>query len=135
MKTNATLDAKKKVEVTPLSKKDRIKLEKSLVYLSQQKSIVPVVGMGASHGAGSDSYPSTIIEVSPTLDYVVIQDDEYKYDKKVQGEFVYFPDLSAPKVKYTLRKNGTYIPDGTPLKHYWSALEIGARVYYRNPSF
>lgn len=92
--------------------------------LQNDKAVLPQVGMGCSHGAGGDSYPATIIEVCPTLDFVIIQDDEYVGGIKA--------DPNADKVKYTLRKNGEYLPEESPLKHYWNALSIGIRRYRRD---
>ena len=46
-------------------KADMMKFEKNInLLLNNEYGILPVVGMGATTGAGSDRYPHTIVEVA-----------------------------------------------------------------------
>ncbi len=99
----------------------------------------PEVGMGATTGAGSDCYPHTIIEVADDLSYIVIQSDNYEAVKAVpygsNVDYIYTANPQGATQKYTLRKNGRYICDGCPMKHYFLGVAIGHRRFYQDPSF
>ncbi|MFT7614324.1 MAG: hypothetical protein ACI9J3_003306 [Parvicellaceae bacterium] len=99
----------------------------------------PVVGMGASYGAGADSYPATIVEVSPNGKTLFITDDSYRATKDsdhyTNQAYVYTSNMDAPKKCYTLRKNGRWIPKGVPISAGYTALSIGHRRYYQDPHF
>jgi hypothetical protein len=101
----------------------------------------PEVGMGASYGAGSDSYPATIVEISKSGKMLWIQQDEVIVTGEwAQGEYearTYstMPNTEATRICYTLRKNGRWIMKGQPITAWYCALSIGARRYRQDPHF
>ncbi len=115
----------------------RVKNEELL--LSKKDNVIPQVGMGATTGAGSDCYPHTIIEVSPMLDWIIIQADRYEpvegFNYYSNQQYNYFPNAKGARTKYTLRKNGRYMQDGTPMKYDFHRVAIDFRRYYQDPSF
>lgn len=104
-------------------------------------AIVPTVGMGASYGAGSDSYPATIIEVSKSGKQLTIQHDEIIVTGEwAQGEYEAktYSTIENPEgatAVYTLRKNGRWILKGQPISAWYCALSIGQRRYRQDPHF
>ena len=98
--------------------------------------IIPVVGMGATESVGSDSYPYTIIEVSPSEKTIVVQQDIAKPDVGHEyfgaQKYVYTPNVDANKRTYTLRKNGRWYQKGESMGY--MPLCIGHRRYYSDPS-
>ena len=101
-------------------------------------TVIPVVGMGATGGFGSDCYPYTIVSVSKDLKKIEVTADKHKpadgynyYDNQV---FNYTSDMNAPRTMYRLRKNGRYVKDGEPMKG-GASISIGNRRYYQDPSF
>lgn len=99
---------------------------------------MPVVGEGASHGYGSDSYPFTIVEVAPDGRWIVVQADDYKRTDNNgyggQQVYEYTPNPNAEREKYTLRKDGHYHRDGSLMKHR-NIMHLGGRYAYQDPSF
>jgi hypothetical protein len=93
----------------------------------------PTVGMGATSGAGSDRYPYTVVEILSHR-RIVLQRDSYKctdYDKQT---YDIYRDADGGTYEATLRKDGTWVLDGDPLRHgqrFW----LGHRSVYQNPSF
>lgn len=107
---------------------------------SQEKEVViPVVGMGASYGAGSDSYPATIVEVSSNGKTIWVTEDLYKptkdFDFYSNQSYTYKSNMGGARRCYTLRKNGLFILEGASLNSHWMSLSIGIRRYYQDPSF
>lgn len=104
-------------------------------------AIVPEVGMGASYGAGSDSYPATIVSVSKSGKSLEIVEDsvlvtgEWNEGEYSPETFVTMADPEAPRRTYTLRKNGRWILKGQPITAYYMALSIGRRSYRQDPHF
>lgn len=102
---------------------------------------VPVVGMPASYGAGSDSYPATIVEVSAsgkklwiTRDEVIVTGEwaQGEYEAKTYSTL---PDMDGARTEYTLRKNGRWIPAGCPMSAYYMALTLNVSSYRQDPHF
>lgn len=104
-------------------------------------AIVPEVGMGASFGAGSDSYPATIVEVSASGKTLwITQDEVIVTGEWAQGEYeaaTYstLPNMDGARTCYTLRSNGRWIVKGQPMKAWYCALSIGRRSYRQDPHF
>lgn len=104
-------------------------------------AIVPEVGMGGSYGAGSDSYPVTVVEVSKNGKTVwVTQDEVIVTGEWAQGEYeasTYstLPNMDGARLCYTLRKNGRWIMKGQPITAYYMALHLGRRTYRQDPHF
>jgi hypothetical protein len=100
-----------------------------------QPDPIPKVGDGVTHGAGSDSYPGTIIEVNKTGKTIVFQEDSHKH---LSGSFItgdakfeYSPNPDGRKftARWTVRDGkGAYRYDGR-------AIGVGHRRYYQDPSF
>ena len=49
--------------------------------------------------------------------------------------YTYTPNTDSEVEIFTLRKNGYFVKKGKPLNYYWDSISLGARRYYRNPSF
>jgi hypothetical protein len=104
-------------------------------------AIVPVVGMGASFGAGSDSYPATVVEVSKsgkrlwiTQDSVVVA-GEWAEGEDEASLYTTVSNMDGARREYTLRKNGRWILAGCEMKAHYMALTLGVRRYRQDPSF
>lgn len=102
--------------------------------------VKPEVGMGATCGFGSDCYPYTIIGVLKNDTMIIVQADNYKlkpgfttYNTENQ-EYDYSPNSNAPKVIFTLRKNGRYVKQGDTMSN-GQKIYIGNRRAYRDPHF
>ena len=95
-------------------------------------NIVPVVGMGATYGIGSDRYAYTITTVNKTGKSIkVIQCNPIFTDGKITGyDESYEPGVGTT---FTLRKNGYFYAKGSKAKY--GALVIGHRSYYMDPHF
>jgi len=76
----------------------------------------PEVGMGCTYGIGSDAYPATIIEVSPSGHQIKLQHDKFERTDKnaVSGTQVYdyAPNPQAEVRVFTRRKGGEYREKG-----------------------
>lgn len=102
---------------------------------------VPVVGMGASYGAGSDSYPATVVEVSKSGKTLWITDDsvvvggEWKEGEYEADLYTTVSNMDGARREYTLRKNGRWILKGCPQSAYYMALSLGRRSYRQDPHF
>lgn len=99
-----------------------------------RRKVIPTVGMGATAGIGSDSYPYTVVEVrSPKT--IVVQADSYKpaehHDYYANQEYVYSPNPDAGKEVYTLRKDGRWRKKGSQ----YQTLTLGFRRHYHDPHF
>lgn len=101
--------------------------------------IAPEVGMGASHGYGSDSYPYTIVKVSPSGKKVTVQRDEVMVLEgtftSAQMTYTTLPDPTAAEEEFSLRSNGRWHRVGCPVGIREAGLIIGTRRYYQDPSF
>ncbi len=124
-----------------MTPKEQAKYNKNaeLIINNSHGGVIPTVGMGATSGAGSDRYPHTIVEVSPTLDYISVTADtsipEPGNDFYNNQSYTYKSNIDGERTKYTLRKNGRYIQEGQPLKAYYCSINIGTRRFYQDPSF
>ena len=100
-------------------------------------SETPKVGMGATLVIGSDCHPYTIVFVkSPKR--IIVQEDRYERKDKngpftEMQEYEYFFRPDAPKVIFTLRKNGRWYQKGQPMGS--PALSVGERRAYQDPCF
>lgn len=104
--------------------------------------VIPTVGLGCSYGAGSDSYPATVHSVSASGKSIMVSDDEiivtdeWKTGEYSPGTYSTLPNSDpAAMTEYTLRKNGAWLPKGTPMNHYWASLTLGVRTYKQDPHF
>lgn len=97
-------------------------------------NLIPELGMGATIGVGSDSYPATIIYISKNKHTIFLQEDHSKrIDKNGMSEsqeYEYIRDATAPIQKATLRKNGKYAVVGSK-----QSIGIGFRRRYYDFSF
>lgn len=96
-----------------------------------------VADNAASFGHGSDSYPYTIVSEEPRNIWVqqdiATPDVANGFDYFSNPVYLYQRNLKAPLEHFTLRKNGRWVPQGQPQNS--SALSIGRRRYYQDPSF
>ena len=101
--------------------------------------VTPQVGMGATSGFGSDCYPYTIIEVSKDGKKVKVQSDAHApvkegFDFYANQQYDYTANPNGSVMEFRLRKNGSYVRQGDPMRG-GQRLSIGNRRYYRDPSF
>lgn len=101
---------------------------------------VPTVGMPASFGAGSDSYPATIVEVSPNGKRLWITRDSvlcsgWEHGQYEADSYVTASNMDGARTEYTLRKNGRWIPAGVEMKATYMALSLGVTSYRQDPHF
>ena len=105
---------------------------------ARRVEVIPVVGMGATAGYGSDSYPYTIIAVSANGKTVTVQDDNHHPAPGCNGitnqVYTYSRNPNGPTKVYTLRSNGAWVLKGESMKG-GGRLGIGHRRYYQDPSF
>ncbi len=94
--------------------------------------IAPFVGMAATIGIGSDSYPATVIEVKTPrkiiLQYDVAMDRACNVHTPDQ-KYTYFPDPLGEIAVFSLRKDGKWRKQNG----YGYYLVLGKRVKYRDP--
>jgi|TARA_R110002051_G_scaffold324933_1_gene424667 hypothetical protein len=102
----------------------------------------PYIGMPATIGSGSDSYPATVIEISHRSSDMKVNKIAVQWDKSkvVGGEW---PDLDYEYERnpdgrisyYSLRKNGRFKLLGWALRSPGGTIGLGHRRYYQDPSF
>ena len=96
---------------------------------------VPVVGMPAYFSIGSDTYPATVVSVSPSGHKVVVQEAKYRRtDSNGYSEsqsYIVLADPEGALKTFTRRGDGAY--RGAGGKSY--RLYIGKYAAYSDPSF
>jgi hypothetical protein len=101
-------------------------------------AIQPEVGMGATILSWTDRHAATIVEVSKSGKSIVVQEDHAKRtDDRGMSEwqtYEHTPNTDAPRVTYTLRKNGSWVKQGDTLKG-GRRVAIGVRNHYYDFSF
>lgn len=99
--------------------------------LSEAGSAEWAVGDGATRLMWSDRHACTVVEVSPRR--VVVQEDiSTRTDSNGMGDsqtYEFTPNPEAPKLAYTLRKNGRWIAEGQPMRD-GEALGRGRSTYF-----
>jgi hypothetical protein len=104
---------------------------------NQSKPIKPVKGMGVTAGVGSDRYPYTILDVSPSGRQIRIQEDTAELISgdifKNAQEYHYTPNPNGRKITISLRKDGRWREVGSGRGA--STYGIGHRDRYYDPSF
>ena len=99
--------------------------------------IIPVVGMGATGGCGSDCYPYTVVEIIRDKRIAVVEDlhkPAEGFDYYSNQVYTYSQNPEGTKEIYRLRKNGRWVRDGQPMRG-GSTISLGHRRYYQDPSF
>jgi len=100
-------------------------------------TLVPVVGMGATECFVSDRYPCTISRIDRKGKRVFVRDDDAKVIKGSvhdgSAEWEITPGR-GPEKAFTLRKNGLWIAEGSPMKC-GTRLALGKRSRYYDPHF
>ena len=93
----------------------------------------PVVGNGAHISNGVDTHSVTIVEVSKSGKFVIVQRDTVKPKEgssSYSNEWDMTPNPNGATYEFTLRKNGHYVHTGEGMK-FGSVLHIsGRREYY-----
>lgn len=103
--------------------------------MKKTSEVVPVVGMGACYGIGSDCYPYTVVKIlSPCR--IQVQTDNYKPTEKHEGPFgkqdyTYEPNPQGDIRTFTLRKNGRWYEMGSSMKY--GCLTLNFRKAYFDP--
>lgn len=94
---------------------------------------VPTVGMGATRLGWTDRYPYTIVEVINER-RIVVQADNYRVIRGSahdgSAEYEYTPDIDAPLITVTKRKDGKWREMGRS-----NLFTIGERSRYYDPTF
>lgn len=111
----------------------------SLVNLiTANANTVPEVGMGATILSWTDRHAATIVEVSKSGKSIVVQEDNAKrVDTNGMSDaqnYEHTPNTDAPRITYTLRKNGQWVRQGDPLKG-GGRLRVGVRDHHFDFSF
>lgn len=106
-----------------------------MINIEDNILVEPFVGMPATIGIGSDTYPATVIEVK-TPRKIILQYDAvvHRSENNFQSEeqkYTYFPDPFGEKVTFTLRKDLKWKKVGS----YYHYLVLGKRIKYRDPCF
>jgi len=104
---------------------------------TKRLAVVPVVGMPATVGIGSDSYPYTVTEVSASGKSITIQRNTYKAaaDSNYYGQQKYeYGELQGEPEVWTLRTDGRWRRKGTT-KGSGYYLTLGVRRAYSDPHF
>jgi hypothetical protein len=102
------------------------------------RPVVPTVGMGATILMFSDRHAATVIDVGPKAKWITIQEDKaIRTDKNGMSEsqdYRYEPNPAAAVQTFTLRKNGTYVSQGSSMRS-GTIVRVGARDNYHDFSF
>ena len=97
---------------------------------------IPVVGMAATMGCGSDRYPGTVIQVKNKGRTVVVQADTYKpgpgHVHIAHEVWEYERNLNGSTTTYTLRQNGRWVRKGEN-QYRGSGLGLGHREHHYDP--
>jgi len=96
------------------------------------ETIEPKVGMGATMGVGSDCYALTVTEVSGKR--IVAQMNKCICKDYYAGEWEVTPELEGGVYAFTLRKDGTWVTEGAPLRS-GQRLWLGHQRRYEDPSY
>lgn len=98
------------------------------------------VGDGVSYGFNGDSYPATVVEVSPSGHRIVVQDDDARCIKgdssygANDAQFLFAVNTKGRKTVFTRRWNGAYVMAGSKGGFWCWSVWMG-RSHTRNPSF
>lgn len=97
------------------------------------------IGMGCSFGAGSDSYPATIVKIENNGKTIYVTEDSATpkdgYEYYSNQTYDYQTNWDGEQICYTLRKNNRYVVKGQPMKHYWCGIGVCGRRKYHDPHF
>lgn len=100
------------------------------------ENIKPEVGMGATRYAGTDAYPYTVTEVSPSGNKITVtRDKAVRSDSNGLSESQSWDittDPSAAPNHYSRRKDGHFRLVGQPMES-WNILYVGSRRRYNDP--
>ena len=104
------------------------------------REVVPVVGMACTMPTGSDSHPGTVIEVARGGRRVLVQRDRVRggpgHNYYGSQNWVYSRNPHGKILEFSLRKDGSWIQKGVPLKSWgYGRAYFGNRRAYQNPSF
>jgi hypothetical protein len=122
------------------SKKNTLRVVKGS-EVKFDEMLAPVVGMGASSGFGSDSYPYTVVGVSGCGKKVWVTEDSHEpaegFNYFSNQVYTYESNMTKNMNEaqcFTLRSNGDWVVDGSGIK-YGRKLYLGHRRYYQDPHF
>lgn len=97
----------------------------------------PEVGMGVTFLYWTDRRPGTIIKVISDREIVVQGDNYERTDSNGMSDaqsYRYWPNPNAGESIYTLRKNGSWVKKGDPMKN-GARIAVGNREMYYDFSF
>ena len=104
----------------------------------RRRGVIPIVGMPATEGVGSDSYPCTIIDVSRNGKKVKVQRNSFKgapgSNYFTNQEWIIDPEPSGEVLVFSLRKNGRWILQGGAI-NCGCSLHLGHRSARQDPHF
>lgn len=106
--------------------------------MNNKEKIIPVVGMGATYGIGSDRYPYTVVNVISENKVEVTADDYKRTDNNgafsEDQSYEYVTRWDAPRLTLTRRKNGKWFPVGQKMER-WGGYHVGHRNAHYDPHF
>lgn len=98
----------------------------------------PVVGMGATKLCWTDRHACTITYVSKNAKRINVREDKaIRTDNNGMSEnqqYRYEPDPQATEIEYSLRRDGTFVRVGQPMRG-GERLLVGVRDTYHDFSF
>jgi len=92
----------------------------------------PKVDMGATMSVGSDSYAMTVTSVKGKR--ITARMNVCKCHDYYAGTWEVLPELEGGEHAFTLRKDGTWVAEGSSLRN-GTRLWIGHQRRYEDPSF
>lgn len=106
--------------------------------MGQTQPATPEVGMGATRLMWTDRVAVTVVEVSKNGKRLVVQEDKAtrtdNHGMSDSQSYAYEPNPHGRKGAYTLRKNGTWVREGSPMRN-GERLLVGSRNHYHDYSF
>lgn len=107
-------------------------------HLARRVRVIPIVGLPATEGVGSDCYPATVVEVSKSGKRVGVQRNGYNAapgsDYFTNQKWIISETPCGEIHYYSLRQNGRWIAVGGN-RNCGCSLSLGHRRAYQNPSF
>jgi hypothetical protein len=106
--------------------------------MNKKEKIIPVVGMGVTMSAGSDSYPYTVVNVISENKVEITADDFKRVDDNPtfseSQKYEYESRMDAHRTLITRRKNGRWFPVGEKMANY-GGFRVGFRRAHWDPHF
>jgi hypothetical protein len=107
-------------------------------------TVTPSVGTLATEGVGSDCYPCMVTAVNPSGTKIVVNGVHYElapganayqdWCSANNGTLIIHGPVEGRGNVYTLRKNGRWVRQGSPMRG-GSSISLGDARYHQDPHF